>query len=211
MRAHTDVIHNRSYRWIERTSLTRPEGNTTETSRTELWVEHPRRYRYEFTTTLLSGNTSEYTAGDTRYRREFGDYNFVAEPSETATKRYGAKPATAIRRYLSPSNTTVKTVRVRGRRAYRVVSTTPTLETANTVDSYRVEALVRPSGLVRSLSVNYTVTTDEGQRRVRYRYRYTDVGTTRVEPPVWAQRRWPESVGTQSNDTSPTLNRTTPK
>jgi hypothetical protein len=53
------------------------------------------------TTTSLSGNTSGYTEEDTRYRREFRDYNFVAKPSETATERYGAKPATAIRRYLS--------------------------------------------------------------------------------------------------------------
>jgi len=204
-RAHTDAIHNRSYRWIERTSLTRLESNTTETSRTALWVEHPRRHRYEFTTTLLSGNTSEYTEGDTRYRREFGDYNFVAEPSETASERYGAKPAMAIRRYFSTGNATVETVRVHGDHAYRVVGTTSALETADTVDSYRVAALVMPSGFVRSLSVDYTVSADGRHRRVQYRYRYVNVGTTRVEPPVWAQRRWPESVDTRSNDTAPTL------
>lgn len=56
------------------------------------------------TTTSLSGNTSGYTEEDTRYRREFRDYNFVAKPSETATERYGAKPATAICRYLSICN-----------------------------------------------------------------------------------------------------------
>jgi hypothetical protein len=90
-----------------------------------------------------------------------------------------------VRRYLSAPTVAVS-VENDGARRYRVVATgTPERlpDRANASD-YRAVALVRPSGLVESLSVEYDRTGTDADR-VGFRFDYVGVNDTTVEVPFW--------------------------
>jgi len=203
-RAHRRAAQNRSYRWTERQRSTRFGTNDSVTITTQLWVQHERLYRYRLSTSWTVANTSEYTAGPLRYRREVGrsGYRYSMEPSTTVTTRFGGRPERAIARYLSIGAATVATTQVDGRRYYRITGTTDRIPDTGGVSNYSVRALVAPSGFVRSLTVSYDDVIGENHERIDYRFRYADLGETRVHPPEWIDERWPEETQTAVNATA---------
>jgi len=197
-RAHRVALQNRSYQWIGRLSGTHVNSTDSQAVTTQLWVEHEQLYRYRLSTSWSFANTSEYTAGPVRYRREVGrsGYRYAMEPSTTVTARFGEQSVRAIRRYLSIGTASVATTRIDGERYYRITGTTESIPETGQIDNYSVRALVAPSGFVRSLTVSYDDEIGENDERIRYQFRYTDVGETRVEPPGWISERWPEETST---------------
>jgi hypothetical protein len=88
-----------------------------------------------------------------------------------------------VHRFLAIENATVESlpesrVRIRG--------TGPTHSSLANVSFYTVTATVTADGLMRSLRASYLVyTAEEGRNFVRYTFRYSDVGSTTIEPPDW--------------------------
>lgn len=202
-RAHRQAAQNRSYRWTERQRSTRFGTTDSITITTQLWVQHERLYRYRLSTSWTFANTSEYTAGSLRYRREVGrsGYRYSMEPSTTVTRRFGGRAERAISRYLSVGAATVARTQIDGQRYYRITGTTDAIPDTGDVDNYSVRALVAPSGFVRSLTVRYDDVIGENHQRIDYQFRYADVGETQVHPPAWIDDRWPEETLTVVNAT----------
>lgn len=195
-RAHRAAIQNRSYVWVEQRNASQFNGNGSMLVRTRVSVEHERLYRYNLWTSWSFANTSEYTAGETRYRREVGraGYRYLTEPATNVTDRYGDNAQLAIRRYLAVGNATVAATQVDGRRYYRVTGTTDSIPVTGEISNYSVEALIAPSGFVRELSVSYDDVLGGDRERISYQFRYSGVDETTVDPPAWARDRWPENA-----------------
>jgi len=202
-RAHRRAVQNRSYQWTERHRSTRFGTNESITVTTQLRVQHELLYRYRLSTSWSYANTSEYTAGSLRYRREVGrsGYRYTMEPSTTVTARFGGEPERAISRYLSIGAATVAATRIDGQRYYRITGTTDAIPETGQISNYSVRALVAPSGFVRSLTVGYDDVIGENHEQIGYRFRYADVDETRVHPPEWIDDRWPEQTLTAVNGT----------
>jgi hypothetical protein len=97
----------------------------------------------------------------------------------------------AVRRYLT---TTESRAEPTGDGGARVVATgaAPLVATGpdrQRVRAYRAEATIAPSGLVRSLTVRYTLAAGPRERTVLVSLRYGGVGNTSVSPPAWAYGR----------------------
>jgi hypothetical protein len=197
-RAHREAMRNRSYVWHQRQSASPLDGNRSQTIHTRLRVEHERRYRYDLATSWRPANTSGYTEGDTRYRREVSraGYTYTRNPATDVTVRYGDQPVQAISRYLSIGSARVAATTVDGDRYYRITGTTDAIPVTGEISNYSVQALVAPTGFVRSLSVSYDDVIGSDRERIDYSFRYSAVGETTVEPPAWVQARWPENVTT---------------
>lgn len=192
-RAHQAAIRDRSYTWHERQIASQFDGNASLGVTATLRVEHEYLYHYELSPSWSSANTSEFTAGPSRYRRDVGQtgYRYVMERSTPVTPRYGDRPRLAISRYLAIGNARVVTTQIDGERYYEVTGTTDSIPGVGRVSNYRVRALVAPSGFVRTLSVSYADVVGENPRLVRYRFSYTDVGDTTIDPPTWVREQWP--------------------
>ena len=197
-RAHRAAIRERSYVWQEHQRASPVGTNESERVDTRLWVEHERRYRYELATSWRPVNTSGYTEGETRYRRDVSraGFTYSTASATNATARYGHQPEVAISRYLAIGSATVAATTVDGKRYYRITGSGDTLPVTGEISNYSVEALVAPSGVVRSLSVSYEDVIGSNRERIDYRYRYSAVGETTVQPPEWVRARWPENVTT---------------
>jgi hypothetical protein len=97
----------------------------------------------------------------------------------------------AVRRYLA---TTESRTEPTGDGGARVVATgaAPLVATGpdrQRVREYRADATIAPSGLVRSLTVRYTLVAGTRERTVLVSLRYEGVGNTSVSPPAWAYGR----------------------
>lgn len=201
-RAHREAIRNRSYSWTERQSSSEFESNESMSVTTRLLVEDERLYRYRLSTSWTYVNTSEYTAGATRYRREVGraGYRYTTANATDVTVRYGGQPVLAISRYLSIESARVGATSVDGQRYYRVTGTTDRIPVTGEISNYSVEALVAPTGFVRSLSVSYDDVIGDERERIEYRFQYRAVGETEVGVPEWARARWPENATISGTD-----------
>jgi hypothetical protein len=103
-----------------------------------------------------------------------------------------------VARYLSTPETAVEG-RISGNARdgtgsptlYRLVGrgTPPTMD-ANEVRNYTAVALVDRDGLVRDLTVRYTVIDGEETYRVRQEWTYGYLGETTVDPPAWYVERF---------------------
>lgn len=191
--AHQTAIRDRSYTWYERYSSASFDGEGTIGVTTTLRVEHEYLYDYDLATSWSFGNTSEFTAGPARYRRDVGQagYRYVLERSTPVTTRVGDRQRRAISRYLAIGTASVVTRRIDGQRYFEVTGTTDSIPGVGQVSNYSVRALVAPSGFVRTLTVGYADVLGDELRTVRYRFRYTEVGNTTVEPPTWVTEQWP--------------------
>jgi hypothetical protein len=199
-RAHREAMRNRSYVWHQRQRATPLGLNRSQTIDTRLRVEDVRRYRYDLATSWRPANTSGYTEGDTRYRREVSraGYTYTTNPATDVTVRYGDQPVQAISRYLAIGSARVAATTVDGERYYRITGTTEAIPITGAISNYSVEALVAPSGFVRSLTVSYDDVIGSDREQIDYSYRYSAVDQTTVEPPAWVRERWPENVTTAS-------------
>jgi hypothetical protein len=63
------------------------------------------------------------------------------------------------------------------------------------VRNYTAVALVDRDGLVRDLTVTYTVTDDDGAYEVRREWTYGHLGETTVDPPPWYVERFAGDTG----------------
>jgi len=205
-RAHREAMRNRSYVWHQRQRASPLDLNRSQTIDTRLRVEHERRYRYDLATSWRPANTSGYTEGDTRYRREVSraGYTYSTNPATDVTRRYGDQPVQAISRYLAIGTAQVAATTVDGERYYRVTGTTDAIPITGEIGNYSVEALIAPSGFVRSLSVSYDDLIGSDRERIDYTFEYTAVGETTVEPPGWVRDRWPANVTTATSASSGT-------
>lgn len=199
-RAHQAAIRNRSYTWHERQRASQFDGEASLGVIATLRVEHEYLYHYKLSTSSSIADTSEFTAGPARYRRDGGGtgYRYVVEESTPVTPRFGDRPMLAISRYLAIGNASVVKGQIDGERYYEVTGTTDTIPGIGQVNNYHVRALVAPSGFVRALSVSYAHVLGDTPRLVRYRFIYTDVGNTTVDPPTWVREEWTVTPSTPS-------------
>ncbi|WP_226022532.1 DUF7537 family lipoprotein [Halomicrobium salinisoli] len=191
-RAHLAAVANRSYAWTERRTVAWPEQNRSLVDRSRLLVESERRYRYETRSQWSRVDAAEYADGRYLYSRArgAGGVRYRRVPATDATERFGGGAAASIRRYLAVENATVTAVRVGGERRYRVVGRAESIPALGSVENYTVRATVAPDGFVQTLHAAYTAADGDERRRVSYRFRYTNVGTTSVSPPAWVDREW---------------------
>lgn len=196
--AHVEAIRGRSYDWSEAANATTLGENATERTAIgrRLRVETERRYRLRVVASWRPGNVSEFGTNQSRFRRHGGvrQQRYGALPPVNVTEEFGARPAQVIERYLAIGNATVAATRVDGQRYYRVTGTTDRIPVRGELIDYSVEAVIAPSGFVRELAVEYVSEIDGERRRVRYQFRYTDVGSTTVEVPEWAEHRRSENA-----------------
>lgn len=124
---------------------------------------------------------------------------------------YGTSPSTLTRQLVGTRLSTEQTVlagsvRRGGERLYRLVGRgQPEWSALRDVTNYTVVALVRSDGLVREMTINYTVFS--GGRFVSYRrtLRYERIGETVVDSPAWYRRRFADNQTTDgSGGASPT-------
>jgi len=202
-RAHEAAIRNQSYGWTERLRSTKFGENRSLVVTSRLRAENERLYRFELSTSWSFANTSEYAAGPVRYRREVSrsGFRYRTAPPTNVTTRFGERSLESIRRYLSIGAATVAATRVDGQRYYRVTGTTESIPVTGDISNYSVEALVAPSGFVRSLTVRYDDLIGSDRQQIRYQFRYTNVGETRVERPEWVTQRWPDNSTTNATET----------
>jgi hypothetical protein len=80
---------------------------------------------------------------------------------------------------------------VDGPTLYRLVGRgTPPTMAGEGVRNYTAVAFVDRDGLVRDLTVTYTVDGEDGPDRIRKEWTYGYLGATTVEPPAWYDKRF---------------------
>jgi hypothetical protein len=210
--AHRDALVNRSYAWHDRyvRNGSNPDGGD------DLDVSHLLHVENE--TTFLYATNHRTVWRDGR-QRHLGNYTEYADPtgqyvrvenidSGTQYRRSqriadgstgSDRPAAAVDRFLDVRDGSVTLTRSDGRRYYRIRGENPTFVTAQPIHNYTVTALVRPDGLVRTLTVSYSIGRPGRLETVRYHFEYQRVGTTTVDRPAWVTAQWGEDDG--SSDT----------
>lgn len=192
--AHSQELENRSFTWWERENRTGPDGETASGS-TEGTVANETTYRYVRDTDDVSGpgftnpvrNYSAYANGSNRFVRAFvsgtESGTVVIFRTETIGRNQSDLPVPSVSQYLeSVENVSVSPISIDGQRRYRIDgSVSTTVLDGDTVRNYSLEAVVTPSGLVRTLTITYR----EGSTRVRHRFAIERVGDVTVEKPAW--------------------------
>jgi len=203
VRAHQTVLTNQSYTWNARKHTSGRRGNPTGTdieyvahvaneSTYRYWTNHRIVWRNGRPRYL--GNYSEFATSSARYVY-FEDTENNTQYDRTspapARVRVGRMTLSAIERYLPATNSTVAVTRVDGQPYYEIHGTgIDTPVAPGGVTNYTVEALVRPDGLVYSISVRYRIAAADRSRRVEYEYAYSQIGTTTVDRPAWVDQQW---------------------
>lgn len=186
--AHREALDNRSYvKYVRKSSH---DGRSNKT----LHVESPTRYRIEYTEHTTENRVSVFANGSVRYA---WDRQYPPHFRRTAAGDVGdsmsADTTWYVRLYLDLSNVTVAETLVDGRLHYRVTAERDQLDDDSTTAGYRLEAVIAPSGLVRTLDVSYVDRTENRLFDVTYSHRY-ELRPVTVERPNWVEMGWP-SVG----------------
>lgn len=203
IRAHqsevSDVAHTMTYRVRVRRGSGENRTTTFDWNRT-VWYENASVYRsaeaYESTGERAgAAETGVYANGSVEFTRS-------ARPTETlylSDRPTDRPPAvglvtSALDRYLPPQNVTVERV-VRGQQGYTVIRADRFDRTSNRTANESLELVVRPSGLVVSLTATYTEhetgsgpgneTGSEQPSNVTVQIEYDDLGETTATPPEW--------------------------
>lgn len=201
--AHRAALANQSYAWRDRyvRNGSNPDGGD------DLDVYHRIRVENETTYSYATNHRTVWRDGR---QRHLGDYTEYADPSghyaryenvDGETQYRQSPPATdgaarsgraaaAIGRFLDVRDGSVAITRVDGQRYYRFRGETPTFVSPQPIHNYTATALIRPDGLVRSLSVSYAVGRPGRLQQISYRFDYDRIGTTTVERPDWIATRW---------------------
>jgi len=90
-----------------------------------------------------------------------------------------------VERYLDVASVTVTPVESKDSPRYRLRGRDPRGGWGDGLDNYSVTATVAPSGLVRTLSVQYAQSRGESVERLRYRFTFDRLGVASVERPDW--------------------------
>ena len=203
VRAHQSATSDMSYTWrVERvTNTSTPGRENLTTARHVAHVENASVYDY------WTNHRTVQRGGRTRY---LGNYTEFTDPSGRHVKyedteentqyrktepvrahvRIGDESTAAIDHYLDADDARLAVVLVDGERYYKLRGRNATFATTEPVENYTVEALVRPDGFVRAVTVNYRIGQGEQRRSITYRYEYTAIGNTTVDRPNWVERQW---------------------
>lgn len=201
--AHRDAVDGLSYDWRTNRTTIGPRGTKRDDIRKHARVENQSTYLYwtnrreappEDPFSYL-GNYTGYAEPGARFVRyaDGADLVYGREDHRTVSDRIEPMATEAIRRYLGVANATVAVTRVDGQRYYRITATEYALPTTWAISDYSVTAVVSPTGFVRSIDASYTRSLGTESERIRYRFRYTEVGTATVDRPAWVQKRWFEN------------------
>jgi hypothetical protein len=165
-----------------------PDGRQVARTRIEVFTDGERTYRKlvqnrsagRNTSTVLRVRTSEVLPFELTYDRAL--FSLFADSEVTSVDRVPGGGATS----------------------YTVSHELDRVQVYSFADEATLTTVVRADGLVEQYRVDYTVTVDEPVRRVAWRVRFTDLGTTRVEAPPW----YPVATETR-DETDPPADRPT--
>ncbi len=153
--------------------------------------------------------------GDGRRRYQLPRRGSVPEdvrvgPGEDVARRLAGVSGRSVAIYLDVPSATVSAAREDGRRRYRVEAARDRLALdvplTGEVFDYRVTATVTPAGFVTRLNATYRTEPGGNGTRVRYGYRFRDVGTATLRTPSWveAARRSASTNATAAGSRVPT-------
>lgn len=182
--AHLAALEKRSY--VKR--VERSFGNTSSTA--TLQVESTTRYRYEYAQPATGDRVSVFADGTVRYAwdRQFPSH-LSRNDVTNVTISHRTETARAIRRYLDLSNATVAETLVNGELHYAVTAERDQYQGDSTTAGYRVEAVITPAGVVRTLNVSYVDRYKGRLVDVTYSHRYELRNVTLVRPD-WVDRQF---------------------
>ncbi|WP_336357667.1 hypothetical protein [Haloarcula sp. CGMCC 1.6347] len=149
------------------------------------------RYHYQFRTEIVDQNYTRrvYTNGNRRYvydKRAQGAWTTARRPTPVSGV-LDPDPARLIEAYLA-TNVSAERPRDNCDTCPVILTATDPPAAFEPADNYSVQAIVRPDGLVQSLTVSYW---DRSRNSlVSYEIRYSAVGETTVSRPTWVRKRW---------------------
>lgn len=216
--------------------LVHPYRVWTESRQTIVRV-NASRYEYQVTAVERAGNESlasvtyvDYGDGRYNYRRLIGLHGETYRRTQLppGSDVFAAISAAYVHRYLSTTESRVETVRAGVGTRQRVIATGTPTAMARTVANYTAVAVVDRRGVVRSLTVEYTLlervpdpiengiatpfaTADrvptESRGTVRFELQFRSLGRTTLEPPGWYDAAVNATNGTDAPEwpTAPTV------
>lgn len=197
-RAHREALDGTAYTWrFEEASESTRENVTYPTGQSSvLRVESDRRYLYHTDSRSdvtgdgprFFGNYTEFADGDARYVRyngfeTQGNWTYDRRSGQDATSSFAPRATDGIRLYLDLDNPVVIRTSESAPERYRIVGHPESIRGIGPVEEADVDAVVTADGFVRSLRAEFVA--PDQQRRYRYQFEYTRVGTTTVEEPDW--------------------------
>lgn len=223
--AHRAALRGQGYAWRVTAQGPSTAPGMSGSTRWNLTAAVENRTRYRWTRTavffLPNGSRTDqrvtvYADGSFRYRRYLDD-GTVRQYNRFRIDEGGSAPLAPVagrflERYLATNRSTVTCAAegdVDACPVFRVVATGDPLVFQRPVGSYRAVALVRPSGFVSRLRVEYTLPTDNGTAILGgFRFRYTHVGAVTVRPPRWLDEAKEATSGSPTPATSTAATRT---
>lgn len=199
-RAHERALADRSHTvWIDRDGPANLSANGSRIGREINMAVEGDRY---LITTTAESNTSQrlgavYHDGTVPYAAlwnetaERYDRVFQIDPRHDLSPTPETVRKTVVEHYLSTSRTRVTgRAALDGSTAYRVVGRgAPNSSAFESVEYYRVVALVDARGFVHDITVEYLETSDDDAYWVREEVTYGRIGSTTVETPRWYERQ----------------------
>ncbi|MFB6151929.1 MAG: hypothetical protein ABEJ40_09005 [Haloarculaceae archaeon] len=191
VRAHEAVVAATSYTWELRYRATSEPGRTVDRWFVRRAAVDPDRFLLEHRNGGRVGNQTLYVEGDVGYLRTTNgprrEYEVIEDPEEP--EQYTVSDE-VLRQFLSNQAFDVERIERDGETFYRLyaVDNPPPAQLeagVTTVWNYTVTAYVEPSGLVRSLAVEYDKASGDYRQHVSFRFDYTAVGRTNVTEPDW--------------------------
>lgn len=193
---HAKRVTGQSYR-LTLTYREYVDGQTTAYRRETVYVASPTEYRTELTgagrlreADMIISSVEAYADGDSRYERRVEDDGFDRPQDESRTVRgvqngegrYADRVEQYLGWYLSVSESSLVDVVERDGTRYFWVSLgeDPYPGVANSTGS----ALVDENGVVHEVHRRYDIPESRGVS-AEVSIRYTDIGTTTVDPPAW--------------------------
>jgi hypothetical protein len=200
--AHEQVVSGQSYVWHQRSvEIVRVNGSMRRLlQRNEtITVENDTVYRREERQLIVNHrldshrwtNRSTYADGDREYMRRLTvgpgqPFNFAISYVEEGHDSFGAEAESVLRRSLTLENASITRVERDGNQWYSVVGSGSNWPGTSDARDFRVAAVVTEDGLVRRLSVEYTIEeSDSRVRAVRYSFRYAALGNASASRPAW--------------------------
>lgn len=186
--AHDEALGGQSYTWSV-VGSTAPAKDSDQTIRRRVTVERERVLVRE-ARSFRDGNVSLYANGSRGYLRSNTDdgprFTEIPRPLPNRTYAFGGS---LIEEFLDDVTVEADVLDRDGRTLYRLrAADDPPPAVARpgrTVRNYSATAYVRPSGLVRTLAVEYDQRTDDGWGEFAFRFDYSRVGETTVTEPDW--------------------------
>ncbi len=186
--AHQQQLHNRSHQMRVRVTS---DGNRGQRL---VRIESPTRYYWRDNASDSTWSVTAFADGTHLYIRtnrsgslSYNRGNVTGAPSTPTTR--------LMKPFLQVGHVTVSKIRVDTQVNYEIAGTYDVHPNIENFRNYSVRAIVTPSGLIRTLDVEYTTAASDGEpTTIAYHYRYTAVGSTIVSRPAWVDNRWNQTI-----------------